>query len=735
MTAIVDSTVVASRKPTSSADVLQDGERLNAIFRPRSVAVIGASNREGSVGNAIFMNILLGGYCGTLYPVNPKASSIAGVHAFRDMASIPDEVDLALIIVPAGAVAAVLEECGQKGVRGAVVVSAGFKEVGPQGEELEKRAASIARRYQMPLVGPNCLGVINTEADVMLNASFARSMPKRGNIAFLSQSGALCAGILDYARGRDIGFSKFISFGNKADVTELDLLRYLAHDDATDVILMYLETLADGRAFIELAREITGEIAHRKPILAIKSGRTTQGAAAARSHTGALAGTDAVYDAIFAQAGILRVDTVEELFDFAVGFSRQPLPKGNRFAIVTNAGGPGIMATDAAIRHGLELAKLRPETLESLKAKLPPTANLFNPVDVIGDAPSQRYEAALDAVLADPDVDGLVVLLTPQAMTEIEATARAVGEVAPRYNKPVLASFLGHVDVSEGIRILERYGIPNYEFPENAARSLAAMYRYTQWLKRPRTIERRFEVDAAAVRAIFQKARSEGRTFLPEVEALAVLEAYGFPLMPHGLATSREEAVALLQKIGGPVAMKIASPDVVHKVDVGGVLLNISTPEEARAGFEKITNGVKQKLPGARLLGVEVQQMSPKGTEVILGISKDPLFGHLIMFGLGGTYVEVLKDVSFRLVPIRELGAYNMIRSIRAAKVFESFRGQPPADIEAIAECLERLSQLAVDFPEIIELDINPLIVHAQGKGAHVADVRIVLADGQPAAP
>ena len=725
MTQTLQDTVEPSKQ---SAVPEQNGSRLESIFRPNSVAVIGASNRVGTVGHDLFRNILLSGYSGTLYPVNPKAASIAGVHAYTSVGEIPDNIDLALIMVPATAVAQVLEECGQKGARGAVIVTAGFKEVGAEGAALERRAVEIAREHGISLVGPNCLGVINTDIDIMLNASFARCMPKHGNIAFLSQSGALCAGILDYARGRNIGFSKFISVGNKADVTEIDLLRYLAKDDSTDVILMYLETLVDGRALIELAREITGELAHRKPILAIKSGRTTQGAAAARSHTGALAGSDAVYDAIFAQAGILRVDTVEELFDFAVGFSRQPLPKGNRFAIVTNAGGPGIMATDAAIRYGLELAKLRPETLESLKAKLPPTANFSNPVDVIGDATCDRYTTALEAVLGDPNVDGLVVLLTPQSMTDIEAIARTIGKIAPSSKKPVLASFLGHVDVSAGVRILEQHGVPNYEFPENASRSLGAMCRYTQWLTRPRTQERRFEADQDAVRKIFSRVRSEGRTFLPEAEALAVLKAYGFPLLQHELAKNEDEAAAMFEKIGGPVAMKIASPDVVHKVDVGGVLLNISTPEEARAGYKKITNGVKQKLPSARLLGVEIQAMAGKGVEVILGISKDPAFGHLIMFGMGGTYVEVLKDVSFRLVPIRQLGANNMIHSIRAAKVFESFRGQPPSDIEAIAECLERLSQLIVDFPEISELDINPLIVHAEGKGARVADVRIALA-------
>jgi acetyltransferase len=700
---------------------------LDAIFRPRSVAVIGASNREGSVGKAIFKNILFGGYTGTLYPINPKSPSICGVHAYPSIAEVPEAVDLALVMVPPASAPEVMEECGRKGVKGAVIVSAGFKEVGAEGAALERRVTEIARHYNMPLIGPNCLGVINTDADVMLSASFARCMPKHGNIAFVSQSGALCAGILDYARGRNIGFSKFISVGNKADVTELDLLRYLAQDDATDVILMYLETLADGWKFIELAREITGEQEHRKPILAIKSGRTQQGAAAARSHTGSLAGSDAVYDAIFAQAGILRVDTVEELFDFAVGFSRQPLPKGNRFAILTNAGGPGIMATDAAIRHGLELSKLRPETLEALMAKLPPTANIFNPVDVIGDATSDRYSAALNAVLADPEVDGLVVLLTPQSMTDIEAIANVIGRQAPLYKKPVLASFLGHVDVSAGIKILEEHGIPNYEFPENAARSLGAMCRYTQWLARPRTTERQFTVDKETVRKTFARIRAEGRTFLPEAEAMEVLAAYGFPLLQHAVAKTADEAAALQQKFAGPVALKIVSPDVVHKLDVGGVLLRISTPEEARVGFTKITNGVKQQLPSARLLGVEVQQMAPKGIEVILGISRDPAFGHLVMFGMGGTYVEVLKDVSFRLAPIRELGARNMIRSIRAARVFESFRGQPAADTDAIAECLERLSQLVMDFPEITELDINPLIVHPQGQGAHVADVRIAL--------
>ena len=698
---------------------------LDAIFRPKSVAVIGASNRQGNVGNAIFRNILYGGYCGTLYPVNPKAPSICGVHSYKNISEIPDDVELACIMVPPTSAAQVMEECGKKGVKGAVIVSAGFREVGAEGLALEKRVVEIARHYHIPLIGPNCLGVINTDADVMLSASFGRCMPKHGNIGFVSQSGALCAGILDYARGRNIGFSKFVSIGNKADVTEVELLQYLAQDKATDVILMYLESLADGRKFIEVAREVTGEL--KKPVLAIKSGRTSQGAAASQSHTGALAGSDAVFDAIFSQAGILRVDSVEELFDFAVGFSRQPLPKGNRFAIVTNAGGPGVMATDAAIRHGLELAKLRPETLESLKAKLPPTANFHNPIDVIGDATSERYTAAMQAVLADPEVEGVVVLLTPQSMTDIEAIAQTVGATAATGKKPVLASFLGAMDVAPGITILEQHGVPHYQFPENAAGALAAMAKHAQWIDRPRTKERKFKAETGAVKEIFAKVRAEKRTFLPELESLAVLDAYGFPTLKHGLSQSPDEAAALFKKIGAPAVMKIVSPDVVHKFDVGGVLLNISTAEEARIGFDKITNGVKQKLPNARLLGVEVVQMAPKGIEVILGISKDPVFGHIVMFGLGGTFVEVLKDVSFRLVPIRELSAKNMIQSIRAAKVFESFRGQPPADVGIIAECLERLSQLVVDFPEIAELDINPLIVHAQGKGAHVADVRIVL--------
>ena len=710
---------------TSSVAVSSANQPLDAIFRPKSIAVIGASNRQGNVGNAIFRNILYGGYCGTLYPVNPKAPSICGVHSYKNIAEIPDEIDLACVMVPPASALQVVEECAKKGVKGMIIISAGFREVGAEGLALEKKIVDVVRHHKIPLIGPNCLGVINTDPDTMLSASFGRCMPRHGNIGFVSQSGALCAGILDYARGRNIGFSKFVSIGNKADVTEVELLQYLAHDKATDVILMYLESMADGRKFIEVAREVTGEL--KKPVLAIKSGRTSQGAAASQSHTGALAGSDAVYDAIFQQAGILRVDSVEELFDFAVGFSRQPLPKSNHFAIVTNAGGPGVMATDAAIRHGLELAKLRPETLEALKGKLPPTANFNNPIDVIGDATCDRYTAAMEAVLADQNVEGVVVLLTPQSMTDIEAIAETVGKTASAGKKPVLASFLGAVDVAAGIQILEKHGVPHYQFPENASRSLAAMAKHVQWIERPRTKERKFKADTGAVKEIFAQVRAEGRTFLPELESLAVLDAYGFPTLKHGLSKSADEAAALFKKIGAPAVMKIVSPDVVHKFDVGGVLLNISTAEEARVGFEKITNGVKQKLPNARLLGVEVVQMAPKGVEVILGISKDPAFGHIVMFGLGGTFVEVLKDVSFRLVPIRELSAKNMITSIRAAKVFESFRGQPPADTATIAECLERLSQLVVDFPEIAELDINPLIVHAEGKGAHVADVRIVL--------
>ncbi|MBI4398223.1 MAG: acetate--CoA ligase family protein [Candidatus Omnitrophica bacterium] len=702
---------------------------LDPIFKPKSIALIGASRRESAVGHAVFKNVLLGSYQGIIYPVNSSADSVLGVRCYKSILDIPDPVDLAVLVVPSESAVSVFQECIKKGVRGAVVISAGFKEVGAEGAAREKELARLATKHRIPLVGPNCLGVINTAANVKLNASFGRDMPASGRIAFVSQSGALCTSVLDYAKGANIGFSKFISMGNKAQVTELELLEYLGEDKETDVILMYLEDLAHPRALIDAARHISGEEAHLKPILAIKSGRTAAGARAASSHTGSLAGSDEVYTAIFAQGGILRVDSVDELFDYAKAFSVRRFPKSGRIAIVTNAGGPGIMATDACVRHGLTMAELSDATRAELKKHLPSTASLSNPVDVIGDAQHDRYQAALKTVLRDQHVDSVLVILTPQAMTDIEEIARTIGTISSKSSKPILACFMGIVDVSGGVKILEQWNVPHYRFPESASRALGALARYAAWVKRPRTVKKEFFVNRKSVQSIFKSALTEGRKYLSPEETFGVLGAYGFTTLPMEVCSAPAQAGEAAKKIGAPVALKIYSPDIIHKIDVGGIRLNICSPGQAQKEAREMLEEVRRKSPASRILGVVVQKMAKKGQEVILGLKRDAQFGPMLMFGLGGTYVEIMKDVTFRIAPIRELGAHNMIHSIRSYPILEGVRGQRPADLAKLEECLERLSQLAVECPEIAELDINPLMAYEKGKGCVVVDARILLGD------
>jgi acetyl coenzyme A synthetase (ADP forming)-like protein len=699
-----------------------------AFFSPRSVAVVGASTRPDSVGNAIFSNILFSGYTGIVYPVNPKAHGILGVRAYHSVWDIPGAVDLAVIIVPSIAVPTVLEECGEKGVKGAVVITAGFKEIGQQGLELEQKVKEAFRKHGISLIGPNCLGIINTDPAFSLNATFARSMPRQGNIAFISQSGALGVAALEYAHEQNIGLSKFVSMGNKADVTEKDLLVALKDDPQTDVILLYLEDLTDPKGFIEQAKDITGDVKHKKPILAIKSGRTAEGAKAAFSHTGALASSDEAYDAVFIESGVLRVETLEELFDYAQAFASQPLPKSNRVAIVTNAGGPGIMATDACIRHGLKMATFEKKTTEKLKAGLPSTANINNPIDVIGDAKEDRYELALKSVLEDENVDGVIAICTPQMMTDMEAISKKVVETASLYEKPVLSCFMATEDISETLRILDEKKVPHYLFPEAAARAMSTMAEYAWWVHRPRTKVRHFEdVKKDRAKQVLNAAKKEKRSFLPEPEAHEILKAYGFPVLKSQLAEGVEEAIAAAERIGFPVVLKIVSPDILHKVDVGGVKVNIQTKADIRRAYKDIMASVKKNTPDADIWGVFVQKMAAKGKETIIGMNRDPHFGPILLFGLGGIYVELFKDVSFRIAPLRELGARRMIQQIRGYKMFEGFRGEPPSDTDAIAECLQRLSQLVIDCEEIDELDINPLIVYQEGDGAVVVDARILI--------
>jgi len=695
---------------------------IDVFFRPQSVAVIGASRDPDKLGYAVLANLKQGGYQGRLYPVNPKADKILGLKAYPSVLDISDPVDLAVIVIPYRFVPAALEQCGQKEIPAVVVISAGFREAGREGLEREMELVEIAHKYRLRLIGPNCLGVIDTGTP--LNATFAAGMPPSGPIAFMSQSGALGTAVLDMAMAGRIGFSKFASLGNKADVSEIDLLEAWGDDPASRVILIYVEGLPDGQKFIRVARKVT----RNKPVVAVKSGVTKSGSRAVSSHTGSLAGSEAAYKAAFRQAGVIRATSMEALFDYARALAYQPLLKGDRIGIVTNAGGPGILATDALEHAGLEIPRLSRETVEALEAYLPGAASAANPVDVLGDALADRYEHATHLVLTDPNVDGLIVIVTPQAMTEIEKTAHAVGRMAQETDKPVLGCFMGEARIEAGVEVLRRYGIPNYPFPERAAAALAAMSAYRRERERPIFEVQPCDVCTQPVRELFDRVRAEGRVSIGDAEAREVLEAYGFPIPESRLAKTPEEAVEIAEEIGYPVVLKVASPDILHKTDVGGVKLDLSTPDDVRDAFDLITYRAGRYVPGARLWGCLVQQMVPGGREVLVGMSRDPQFGPLVAFGLGGIYVEALKDVAFRVAPFSRQEAEEMMREIRSYPLLEGIRGQPPADHEAMVDALLRISQLVTDFPEIVELDINPLIVFEEGRGAMAIDMRLVLA-------
>ena len=709
---------------------------LDAIFSPESVAVIGASTRPGKVGHDIFANILSGNYQGTLYPVNPNAESVLSVRAYPSILEAPGDVDLAIIILQPKLALKAVEESVKKGVKGIVIVSAGFREVGAEGLEIENRIAAVCKKAGVRLVGPNCLGVINPLPSVSLNASFATRMPASGNISFISQSGALCTAVLDFAADRDFGFSKFISIGNKADVDELDLLRYLHEDMDTRVILMYLEELRRGHEFIDTVKEITSGN-RPTPILAMKSGRTSEGAQAAASHTGALSGSEAVYDAIFQQTGMIRVDSIDELFDFATAFAyksesalgklTRKIPHGNRVAIVTNAGGPGIIATDITMASGLRLAKFHQETIDALASHLPFTANLHNPVDIIGDAAPDRYENALSVVINDNGVDGALVILTPQSMTNVLGTAEVIIKIARRTHKPILCCFMGVVDVSAGVRYLQEYGYPVYRFPENAAKAFGALYKHFKWLNRQHFAQYELKHDRKRAADIIKNCLESGKTRLGELDGIELLKCYGFNVLPTQLAETEDEATKIAETISFPVAMKIVSPQILHKTDAGGVMLGLESIDEVKKAFNKIVEKAKQHDPNAEIKGVVIQKMAMHGEEVILGMNRQPVFGPLLMFGLGGIFVELFHDVVFRIAPIGRNESRRMIRSIRGYKLLQGFRGRPVVDIEILEKSMVSLSDMSINHPEIDEMDINPLLVHEKGKGATVADCRIIL--------
>ncbi|MBA4371308.1 MAG: acyl-CoA synthetase [Thermodesulfovibrio sp.] len=692
---------------------------LNSLFYPRSVAVIGASADQHKVGYSLLNNLLRFSYQGTIYPVNPKTEEILGLKTYADLNSIPGEVDLAVIAIPAVHVPQAVRDCIRKKIPSAVIVSAGFKEAGSAGILLEEELKSLVRGNEIRILGPNCLGVINTSGS--LNATFAAGMLPPGRIAFFSQSGALGIAILDWAIGNKVGFSKFISLGNKADLNETDFIEYFINDDETDIILGYIEDVVQGRRFLEVARKAT----KIKPILLVKSGGTQAGARAASSHTGALAGSEHAFNAAFRQCGIMRAEGIEDLFETAKAFNSKKIPCGNNLLIITNAGGPGIIAADTAERLGINLPQLSKATTETLAALLPKTASLYNPVDIIGDATSDRYKTVFEHALADPAVDGFLVILTPQATINVDDTAQEVIQTSQKTDKPFITSFMGMERVRSSIDLLKAASIPNFSYPEPAVGAFKKLYDYGAWTRQTDAVLPDIPIDRAPIAARIQEAVSRGQFQFAEDDSRDILTSCGFRFPSKELASTPRAAAAAANRIGFPVVMKISSPDILHKTDIGGVKVGVGSRKEAEEAFSLLTMNAKKFMPQAFINGVTVYEMVPKGKEVILGISYDRTFGHMIMFGLGGIYVEVLKDISFRIVPLTERDATEMVQEIKTYQLLKGARGEKPVDLEAITDAILRLSRLATEFPEVIELDINPLVVTE--KGATALDARIIL--------
>ncbi len=691
------------------------------FFCPRSVAIIGASREEGKVGNTIVENMIDSGYKGKLFLINPRADKIHNIKCYKSILDTPIDIDLVIIVIPSKYVSKVIEQCAEKTTKWVIIISAGFKESGIKGAKMEKRLIEKAKYYGIRILGPNCLGIINSNCPI--NASFSPNMPKKGVIGFISQSGALGTAILDWARTNKIGLSKFVSLGNKADISENDLLEDWADDDKTKVITVYMEGVKNGKDFLR----ISSKVSKKKPVVIIKAGNTDAGAKAVSSHTGTLAGSSKAYDAAFKQAGVIRAKTIKDLFNYAIGLSNQPLPKGKRVAIITNAGGPGIMATDACEENNIILANLKSETIDRLKEFLPETASFYNPIDVLGDALADRYRKTLEAVIKDKNVDAILILLTPQAMTQSLKTAMSIIEVMEKTKKkmPVFTSFMGGFEVKKGIDLLMRKGIPNFDIPEEAVYTLKVLMDHSDWISKKADPIVEFDVNENKVKEIFDVCRNDGRLELGEMESREILKAYKIDVPKAELARDVNEARKIARKIGYPVVLKIVSPVILHKTDVGGIKIGIENEKELEENYDQILWNVKKHMPDAKIRGILVQEMIKSKKETIIGMNYDPQFGPIVMFGLGGIYVEILKDVSFRVAPISRKVAKEMVEEIKTINLLRGTRGEKPSDIESIIEILLRFSQLVTDFQEIIEMDINPLFVKERGEGSIAGDARI----------
>jgi len=700
---------------------------LDKIFNPKSIAIIGASDEEGTVGCALMKNFRELGFEGRLYPVNIRKSEVFGLQAYPSVGHIPETVDLAVIATPARTVPDVVEQCGKTGIKGLIIISAGFKEIGAEGKALEERITRLKKEYDLRIIGPNCLGVIRPSS--RLNATFISKMPKPGNIAFISQSGALGTAILDWALHENIGFSNFVSIGSMIDVDFGDLIDYFGTDPKTKSILMYVEGLSDARKFMSAARHF----ARTKPIIVVKAGKFSESAKAAASHTGSLTGEDNIYDAAFKRAGVVRVDEIADLFNCAGVLGTQPLPKGPNLAIITNAGGPGVMATDALIAKGGKVAKLSPKTMETLNSVLPPFWSRGNPIDILGDAHADRYKAVLEACLDDENVDGLLVIYTAQAVSEPVEIAKSITELVKNrtyHNKTILTSFMGYGAVEEANRVLCANSIPTYSTPEQAIKTYLYMYQYKRNLELLYETPEEIPVDVMAPKrplmVILRNVAAANRENLTEAEAKRFLEYYNFPVVKTAVAQTADEAIRLAAQIGYPVVLKILSPQIIHKTEAGGVVLDLNNEAEVREAFDRIVQRAKQYNPNAEIQGVIVQKMIKRtGYEVIIGAKRDPLFGPVILFGMGGVGVELFKDFALGLPPLNQTLVRRMMEETKVYQLLKGYRNVPPANIKLLEEVMVLFSQLLVDFPQLREVDINPLFINEQD--ALAIDARIVL--------
>lgn len=705
---------------------------LDAIFKPDNIAVVGATDREGAVGRAVMENLLKAQFPGHIWPVNRRKREIFGIRAFTSAREIGNQVDLAIIATPIEEVPAVLEDCGHAGVKGAIILSAGGRETGEEGRILEERIGEVARSNGIRLIGPNCLGVICP--DRHLNASFASHMPQPGRLAFISQSGALCTAILDLAMEEKIGFSYFVSIGSMLDVDFGDLIDYFGNDVKVSSILIYMEGLTNLRKFMSAARSVS----RVKPIVVLKAGRSQAGAQAASSHTGAMAGEDALYDAAFERAGIVRVKEIGELFACAELLAKQPRPSGPELVVITNAGGPGVMAADAVSDAGLELSKIGPELMQELDSFLPRCWSRGNPIDILGDATPERYGKTVQACLGAPNVNGILVILTPQAMTDPVGVAETISKMVIRRPMPVLTCWMGGHDVLPGKAILNRAGIPTYGTPEEAVRAFKYLYEYARTLEAIQQIPPRFSRLIVSDRSETSKLIEEGlgkyNGKLSEWHSMAILKAYGFPVNRLEFARTKEEACEIIKSMEPPFVMKVSSPDVLHKTEAGGVRLNLSTEDEVSKAYDAIMDSVRAYNPGARIDGVTIQTMIKDGDyELLIGAKQDPLFGPVVLFGWGGIFTEILKDRAIGIPPLNRTLARLMIEKTRVSKLLQGYRGRPPADFELLEEFLVRLANLVTDFPQIQELDMNPVIVK-NGKLV-IADARMILKPSSVDAP